>query len=245
MATLFPFVLFVPLCFTLSMNARTDIYILAGQSNMVGVAPVEDEPAPEHPGRLLMMDHHGNFRRASDPLISLAPGQEPVGVGPGLWFAEGMAELCPDTYIGVIQCARAGSYIEDWLHKTLYWNLLRQAKKASEHGRIVGLIWYQGESDSRTAESAALYWTRQNQLFENFRKDLGIADLPIVFVQLGPDPQIQDTFPYWSTIQEVQQAIGNRHHSNTRMVAAMDLTYCIPYHLDQKSQIILGRRMAQ
>jgi Carbohydrate esterase, sialic acid-specific acetylesterase len=57
-------------------TAQIDIYILAGQSNMVRVAPLEGEPAPEHSTRIWMMNSDDEFEEASDPLDQLAPGQK-------------------------------------------------------------------------------------------------------------------------------------------------------------------------
>ena len=76
-------------------DAQTDIYILAGQSNMVGVPP--GQTPTQNPTQLFMFNANGQFEQAKDPLDSLAPGQNPVGVGPGLAFADKMATYFPGT----------------------------------------------------------------------------------------------------------------------------------------------------
>jgi Carbohydrate esterase, sialic acid-specific acetylesterase len=82
-------------------------------------------------------------------------------------------------------------------------------------------------------------------LFQSIRSDLGIPDLPIVFVKLGPMPNAAHT--YWNDIKAWQQSIADAQPPGIDMVDASDLKL-IPGdqsgHLDQPSQITLGGRMA-
>ena len=88
--------------------AQTDIYILAGQSNMTGVAPLAGEPTPQNQSRLMAYTWKGNWEQAKDPLSGYAG----AGVGPGLWFADRMATLCPGNTIGVVMCARGAHFFQ-------------------------------------------------------------------------------------------------------------------------------------
>jgi hypothetical protein len=94
-------------------------------------------------------------------------------------------------------------------------------------------------------DNAVAYSSRMHALFQSLREDLGLPDLPIIFVQLGPDPH-NPSYPYWSTIQAWQAAIGRAHPRRIEMVSAADL-HAIPgnpFHLDLPSQITLGGRIA-
>src|SRR5690242_17005176 len=68
---------------------RVAIYILAGQSNMAGTAPVEREDRTPHP-RVFAFGPDYHWRSAIEPL-----GDAP-GVGPGLAFAKELAGRRPD-----------------------------------------------------------------------------------------------------------------------------------------------------
>jgi hypothetical protein len=236
--------LIIFLVFGVAAHAQeTDIYILAGQSNMVGVAPLAGEPKPQNPSRIWALSHEGNWQPAKDPLYNDG------GVGPGVWFADRMATLCPDISVGVVPCAVNASYLSQWTPDnttyTLYGRMLARARIASAHGTIKGLVWYQGEAETMDRNNAMLYSAKMHALFQSIRADLGIPDLPIIFVQLGPDSH-DPRYPYWPTIQSWQQAIASAAPPRIGMVSAKDLKAIPgnPFHLDQESQIILGGRIA-
>jgi len=50
----------------------------------------------------------GSWEQAKDPLSGYAG----AGVGPGLWFADRMATLCPGVTIGVVMCARGAHFFQ-------------------------------------------------------------------------------------------------------------------------------------
>jgi hypothetical protein len=238
--TIFPFILFAAFCIALTANAQTDIYIMAGQSNMIGVQG--GQTPTQNPSNLFAMAHDGSWVQARDPLYTGG------GVGPGVAFADRLASLTGNP-IGVVPCAVSGSSLSQWMPDyttyTLYGCMLNRARIASQFGTIRGLVWYQGEADTMDRNNVELYSARMHVLFQAIRSDLGIPDLPIIFVQLGPDPHNQ-AYPYWYTIQAWQAAIGRAHPRRIGMVTAADL-HAIPgnpFHLDLQSQIVLGGRIA-
>ena len=227
-------------------RAQTDIYILAGQSNMAGMAPLGGEPSPQNQGRLMMLvTNTGAWVQAKDP-TNAYPN---TGVGPTLWFADRMAALMPDRTIGIVNCAKGGTYLADWMPdymtRSLYGNMLWHARQAKAYGTIKGFLWYQGEAETVDRENVLLYTRRMHALFSAIRQDLGIPDLPIVFVQLGPGPNDYSR-PYWRDIQLRQQYIDDAQPDGIAMVSASDLQTisATNYHLNQQSQIILGGRLA-
>ena len=91
-----------------------------------------------------------------------------------------------------------------------------------------------------------LYGPRMHTIFSAIRQDLDIPDLPIIFVQLGPNPH-EPRFEFWHDVQVKQQSIADAEAPFLDMVTAEDLhaiSPANPHHLDQPSQIILGGRMA-
>jgi len=188
--------------------AQTDIYILAGQSNMMGMAPLSGEPTPQNQGRLMMYTSTGEWLPAKDPLSAYAI----AGMGPGLWFADRMATLCPGVTVGVIMSAIGGTTLSEWMpdysFHTPYGNMIAKARRASAYGRIRGFLWYQGEAETTDPNTVLAYTQRMHVLFSAVRRDLGIPDLPIIFVQLGPGPN-DGSRPYWHDIQVYQQYIAD------------------------------------
>ena len=212
---------------------------------MTGVAQnLPGEPAPVNQGRLMMYTSTGEWLPAKDRLSAYAGS----GVGPGLWFADNMATLCPGTTVGVIMCAKGGTYLAQWMPDysmySMYGNMIAKASAAKQYGRICGLVWYQGEAETTDRENVVLYTQRMHTLFNSICQDLEIPDLPIVFVQIGPNPNYPGRI-FWRDVQVQQQQIANAHPTGIAMVPNNNATYCIPYHLDQKSQIALGGRIAQ
>ena len=235
------------ICGSAGAQTNLDVYVLGGQSNMAGVAPLTGEPSPSHPSQIWMWDVASqSWVPAKDPIF---PG---CGVGPGLWFADSLAGLQPGHQIGVVPVARNGSYLSQWmptmteLGTDYYGYAISEANKAAKacNGNVKGWLWYQGEAETMAAANVQRFSSRMHCLFSSVRADFNNLSLPIVFVQLGPDPQ-DPNYPYWTTIQNWQAAIAAAACPNTAMVSAKDLTAIPgnPYHLDQPSQLTLGGRM--
>jgi Carbohydrate esterase, sialic acid-specific acetylesterase len=203
------------------------------------------EPSPQNQGRLMMYTSTGEWLPAKDPLSAYGG----AGVGPGLSFADRMATLCSDKTIGVVMCAKGGTYLSQWMPDymthSLYGAMIAKARQARAYGTIKGLLWYQGEADTVDRSNVLEYSQRMHVLFSNVRQDLGIPDLPIIFVQLGPGPN-DGSHPYWHDIQVYQQYIDDAQPDGIAMVSASDLQTisATNYHLNQQSQIILGGRLA-
>jgi hypothetical protein len=212
---------------------------------MEGMAPLTGEPTPQNARRIMMLvTNTTQWVPAKDPTSAYGGS----GVGPALWFADRMATLMPDRTIGIVNAAKGGTYLWQWAPDysthSLYGQMIRLARQAAQYGTIRGLLWYQGEAETYSADQVHEYGPRMHALFQAIRQDLG-ADLPIVYVQLGPDPH-QPERPYWACIQTVQQWIADGAPTGIEMVQAKDLTIMglgNP-HLNQASQIILGGRLA-
>ncbi|QJE98674.1 sialate O-acetylesterase [Luteolibacter luteus] len=161
-----------------------DIYLLMGQSNMVGrdtrgLSGQVDEP------RVLAMDGEGAWRIARDPIHMKDSRIEP-GVGPGISFALEMLKASPERSIGLVPCAVGGSPLKRWVKGgDLYEKALARAKASAKDGVIRGVLWLQGESDTEDEKNAASYEARLTGMFKDLRADLGSPDLPIVVGQLG------------------------------------------------------------
>ncbi|WP_343518216.1 sialate O-acetylesterase [Sphingomonas sp.] len=231
-----------------------DVYLLAGQSNMSGRGELaelsEAERALDPCIRLYGND--GKWRIAAEPLDDAAGQVDAVaedrqaGVGPGLFFARAMLKRRTRPIL-LVPCAKGGSSIGRWApgggRDTLYGACLARVREAG--GRIAGVLWYQGESDTGSDEKAAAWKARFAALVASLRRDLAAPRLPVVFVQLADratSPERAARYPAWATVQQAQAAVSL---GCTHMVPAKGLTLnADELHLSTAGQRALGQRLA-
>ena len=223
------------------------MYVLAGQSNMAGRGKVEEQDWQAHP-RVLALDQNGQWQPAIEPLHFDKPGI--AGVGPGLAFGKAMAEYKKDVRIGLIPCAAGGSPISSWTrggyHSQTkshpYDDAIRRAKIAMQSGVIKGIIWHQGESDSKP-ELVGAYQAKLKELIANFRRELGDDDLPFIVGKLGDFYVARN--PNAKTINEILERIP----LTVKNTACVDTAGLKPKsdltHFDAQSARELGRRYAK
>ncbi|HEY8965447.1 MAG TPA: sialate O-acetylesterase [Candidatus Methylacidiphilales bacterium] len=170
-----------PADFAIGEPARFDIYLLMGQSNMLGRDTQGIEAQTPDP-RVGALSPEGRWRVAVEPI-----GAGGTGFGPGTFFAAAMLKAHPERRIGLVQCAVGGTPLSRWVQGAdLYENALKRARTAMQSGGTLrGVLWHQGESDSNNPQLADSYHDRLKAMFENLRGDLGMPELPIVVGQLG------------------------------------------------------------
>jgi hypothetical protein len=225
---------------------RFHLYILAGQSNMAGRGKVEAQDKQPHP-RVFVLNKDDQWEPATEPLHFDKPGI--AGVGPGFAFGKAMAEYNEHVRIGLIPCAAGGSPISSWApggyHSQTkshpYDDAIRRAKIAMQSGRIKGIIWHQGESDSKP-ELTKVYQAKLEELIANFRRELGDDDLPFVVGKIGDFYVARN--PNAEKINEILEAIPLAV-KNTACVDVSGLTSKSDLtHFKAESARELGRRYA-
>ncbi|MBD0255075.1 MAG: sialate O-acetylesterase, partial [Cytophagales bacterium] len=158
-------------------RAEVHLYLLIGQSNMAGRGAIAAEDTLTH-ARVWMLNQANQWVPAKAPLHFDKPAV--VGVGPGLAFGKEMAAAAPQATIGLIPCAVGGSPVAAWQPGAYYEptrsypydDALRRAREAAKRGTLKGILWHQGESDSRP-ESIGTYLTNLEALIGRLRQDLG------------------------------------------------------------------------
>jgi len=224
---------------------------MIGQSNMAGRGDFEDVPLisdsrlhmlrngfwqplsePVNPDRAILQPFGGENRFHSG--ISLAPA-----------FAKAYAEYY-DEDIGLIPCADGGTCIAQWAEgEILFDHAVMMARLAMRHSELAGIIWHQGESDSRTEEQAEKYHDCLCAFFNALRRQLGLENLPIVMGELGSFlqlPPMREQLPYTQKInQEIHRAA--KSIGNAAVASAEGLTSRRDgIHFDSVSLRSLGRR---
>ena len=168
------------------------IFLLAGQSNMVGEGgvnnntwdmkiPPESNPSPF----ILRLNSNKTWFVAHEPLHKDIDTTKVCGVGPGMPFAHEVLAKDPNFgVIGLVPCAIGGTMITEWAKGTIHYTDLVERANASlrSGGKIKALLWYQGESDTQNQTDANLYKERLYKFFIDIRNDLNSPNLPIIQV---------------------------------------------------------------
>ena len=164
------------------------VFLLAGQSNMSGRGEVTDDDRTVHP-RVLMLAKDGSWQFAVDPVHY---DKKVAGTGLARSFAIELASQDENITIGLVPAACGGSPIATWepgayFEKTdshPYDDAIARTKRAMQDGTLSGILWHQGESDSKP-DNWPVYKDKLVTLAARFRKDLDAPEIPFIIGQLG------------------------------------------------------------
>lgn len=159
-----------------------NIFLLMGQSNMVSRAPLVGVEPLSHPDILAF--RNDSWQTAREPLHD---NREGLGIELSMTFALELIAGRGDARIGLVPCAEGGTPLERWEEGAdLYLRALERARAARSGGSIRGILWHQGENDSRTAELAETYFDRFSAMIVALRRDLGGSQpIPVIVGELG------------------------------------------------------------
>ncbi len=175
------------LCLLLGMSGHAlraadkplKVFILAGQSNMVGWGDSTKLTGTMRNGsdRILMFEN-GKWQPLK-PFAKAKPNQRKVGLteysfGPEIGFAHEMAKAWPNETIGIVKLAVGGTSILTWKPKwskedadrvgqgrlgSLYKKLITKVEQAGKSRpiEIVGFLWLQGGGDMKNVSVAKEY----------------------------------------------------------------------------------------
>ena len=173
--------------------------------------------------------------------------------GPELGFIETLSKAQPNKRFALIKGSKGGTSLRaDWkpgekgepktqgprYRDFIETIKLAQAalKKDGHTATLRGLLWHQGESDSKA--KAELHQKRLVHFTTRIREDMGKNNLPIALGQLFDNGKRDETR---TAILKTSHAI-----SDCAFVSAQGLTTWDPgTHFDAKSQLLLGQRYAE
>lgn len=170
----------------------TDIFILAGQSNMAGRGGVDNvtwngfipTQCSSNPS-ILRLSAQLKWEEAREPLHVDIDLEKTCGIGPGMAFANAVkANESRIGVVGLVPCAIGGTAISEWARGTrLYKELVNRAKESVRYGGIIrAILWFQGESDTGRKKDAEAYKGNMESLIRSLRYDLNISDIPVIQV---------------------------------------------------------------
>lgn len=214
-----------------------EIYLLMGQSNMSGRASYSSAEGADM-DRTYLFNNNNRWSIASNPLNKysiLGDSSSQIQMGPSYTFAKTLNQYLPDLQLGLVVNAKGGSAISQWKKGTFYYeNSVAKAKEAMKYGKLKGIIWHQGCSDSSRYSA---YMEDLKQLVSDLRTDLGDDTIPFIAGQLNPSNDNKAEFnKVITTISE--------HIPYSSYAKADDLTTLDGTHFDSASQRILGQRYA-
>lgn len=238
-----------------------DIFLLIGQSNMQGVAPIKSldtltlkdvylfndknkwEPARNLPGN--GMNRYSTVKRKPTVLF-----------GPAYTFGRKIAAYT-GREIGIVSNARGATRIEWWQKGfngesgysapsdfDLYEEAVARAKAAlaaaPAGSKIKGILWHQGEADY-TAERSAKYVDRLKALVKDLRKDLGDPNLPFIAGEVGKWNNRGLTIN--PLIRDIKSYLPHSDWVSSDGLTSIDEANNDP-HFDNLSQRVFGGRYA-
>mgnify|MGYP000876750404 FL=1 len=186
-----------------------------------------------------------------DPFETVLPvgNQKVCGVGSGRTFGRLLAEANPDRIVGLIPCAVGGTSIAAWMPGGIddwdssnypYDNAIKKAREAQKSGKIIAVLWHQGENDA--SKKTENYLEKLRTVVQNFRRDLQLGkEVPFIAGDMASfyPESISSHIDIVDHALEVLAA----EDPSFRYVHTKDLTHRgDQVHYDTASQHELGRR---
>lgn len=226
------------------------VFLLAGQSNMVGKGRGDQLPAELRRGpdnvRIL-------WRQGLEALV-------PRGrVGPEVGFADVIGPAMPNEQVVLVKHAVGGTSALAWSPEwsaaqarrtgnhnngPLYKELLALVRNLEQDHQIevVGVIWSQGGRDARFEGPAAEYEENLKKIIAASRQDLGKPHLPWVIAR---SPKLPAQFPHADQVRAAQERVAKRD-PHTKIILTDDFSQgSDKTHFDTPGQIEHGRRFAK
>ncbi|GAB5405205.1 MAG: sulfatase-like hydrolase/transferase [Aureliella sp.] len=247
---------------TVGLAEEYDVYLLAGQSNMDGRGRIS-ELSEEQKGAIEdAIIFYRSVPRSSDGWQPLQPGfsvppkykgdfPSPT-FGPEIGFVRSIQKSKPGRNVAIIKGSKGGTSLRaDWKPGTKgdvasqgprYRDFVETIRMATDQLRrrgdqftIRGMLWHQGESDSRS--SSETYGRRLNELIVRIREDVGVSELPIVVGEVFDNGKRD-------SVRAVVQAVASQHPTVGLASSSGTSTWDPGTHFDANSQLLLGERFA-
>jgi len=205
-----------------SSTAKVTVYLLAGQSNMVGSGtPIKDLPAalraPQSDVRFYYAGCPGKLKK--NAWVSLQPGGS-FDFGPEITFGRGIADSLPQERIALIKYATGNTNLaENWNPDTgpMYQGFkstveaaLKSLVDREAKYQIAGMVWMQGESDAYIEKMAMQYETHLTNFIARVRHDFNTPQLPLVIGRIFPGSGTSSNIPFAKTVRAAQVAVAER-----------------------------------
>ena len=222
---------------------ETWVFIMAGQSNMAGLARIA-APDTITNSRIFSINEFDELIIAKEPIHFYDPTLSALDCG--LSFGHTIIANTPENIdVLLIPTAIGGSNISQWINDEttrdvkLLTNFSEKVDVAKQLGEIKGILWHQGESDA-SRNGVLNYHDNLVTLFASFRDIIGDQSLPVLIGELG-------SFSgniYWPQINAVINDFSNGD-INSSVISTSDLDHRgDSLHFNSSGQRTMGERFA-
>lgn len=181
------------------------VFVLAGQSNMVGKRSKARELPPE-----LQREQPGALFFTGSAWVPLKAGvTEKRGFGPEISFA-GRVSAALGEPIGIMKVSVGGTSLAvDWSpqrRNSLYRKLLALVEKGAEFRpiRVVGMVWLQGGRDAKNKAHAEAYRSNFEAFIQRARADFKSPNMAFV---CGRSASPEKKYPHVGLVREAQEHV--------------------------------------
>ncbi len=212
------------------------IYLMAGQSNMMGLASTQHLSAAYKTTPPNLKFFYKGSRRSL--------GQD-VHFGPEVSFAHRIAREFPNDQHTIIKFAATGSHIRQWFPgEPFYEGMLRQFRLfvPPEKRTVAAIFWMQGEGDAFNRERASSYAENLTRFIASLRTELNVPDAPFIMGEINP---VGRDFPEVPLVQQ-QQRLVNNTVPNTYLIPERGIKKIYDnIHFNADGMVEMGKRYAQ
>lgn len=227
-------------------GATTRVFLLAGQSNMVGLGTSSELTPPlSNPQNDVNIWNNNSWEAPR-------PG---FWFGPEVSFGRTMADALPDDDIYLIKHGASGTNLAvQWAPPTgpeyvAFRNkvdaALTNLENASIDHEISGMLWMQGESDALSATYAAAYETNLTNFIATIRGEFNVPEMPFI---VGRVLSHFDTEPPSGAamVRAAQETVANDVDDVFWFdTDSLSQRSDFPGHYDTQGQIDLGELFAE
>jgi len=242
--------------------APVPLFVLAGQSNMVGFSsdlnelPHEYRSVQENVWWYAAGDRWQPLQAPTEPLPFSGGVANGTGFGPELSLASVLTARLNRRIALVKYAVNGTSLAERWLPgKDLYQQAIARVRRAKtdleasgEHVEIAGFFWMQGESDAKSDRAIAQRYAENFRTFwQQLRRDLETPNLPAILGKIPVTTGQTTDFGRFCCGDLVRQAQAQlAREPNIAAVETLDLARDRDnLHLASAGLLKLGRRFAR
>lgn len=233
-----------------NLQAKELVFILAGQSNMVGQGTASELP-PAY--RRVPRNVEFYYNGYKTPLNRFKH------FGPEIGFAHELSRYFPHDKIKLIKFAVGGTSLFAWdptwnatkAHSTrnasagpLFKKLIQTVNIQfdGKNSKLAGILWMQGETDAKYLTAANQYAGNLNRFVNALRSKLYSPNSPFIMGSVNPPLNL---FPSTLIVQKAQK-LSARRIRNLRLVKTEDLGKRNDHlHYNTAGQLELGKRFAR
>jgi hypothetical protein len=222
------------------MNTQRDLFLLIGQSNMAGRGHLDSTTPLTHPN--ISMYREGLWQTAQEPLHT---DKSTAGISLGISFAHQILNHSNNAQIGLLPCAVGGTPLSRWMPgNDLYENAVSITQAALSNGDILkGILWHQGEADSKDIPTANTYGARLTEMIATLRAELQADHVPFISGELGYFLQNHEQCRYFTKVNQTLRTLKLPLYACANASGLNDIGDDV--HFDGPSLREFGKRYAQ